>query len=332
LIIGHDKIWNFLKQSAEKNRLAHAYLFAGPNGLGKKKLAFEFIKFLQCRGTKTRDGFACDSCSDCRQIENSLHPDVLAIGLEGFETREGEKVRKTEIKIEEAELVRHHLSLSPFSGNFKAVIINSAEKLNSEACNYLLKTIEEPSPKSILILISSNWQKILPTILSRCQFIRFSPVKKTQIESGLAELGFSNNREIGKAAKLCCGRPAVAIKIFGDAAFKKTEALGDLKKIFKSNLAERFNYAAKMAKDIPAADEILEQWFIWHRDKIMTTLGLKDLTVFDEEDKSQYTLPGLGKTMKKIDQTRGLLKESGFNSRLILENLLLNLDQPLIEN
>jgi DNA polymerase-3 subunit delta' len=321
MIIGHEKIWNFLRQSAARNRLAHAYLFVGPPELGKKKLAIEFVKGIECRAKA--DIAACGACPDCSQIEKGIHPDVLFAGS----SRGGEeKERASEIKIEEARHIQHHLSLSPFSGKMKAVIIDSAENLNTEAANCLLKTIEEPSAKSILILISSAWQMIPPTILSRCQLIRFSSIRKELIEEGLQALKIAGAAEIKKAAVCCCGRPGAAIKIIEGAQTRllRENAIVELKKILKGGLAERFSYAAKLAQN-PLSSEILEHWMVWHRDRILEALGLAGLMAFGPEPENGRSLKRLSFSIRKITEAQQLMKESGFNMRLILENLMLAL-------
>ncbi|MDD5589900.1 MAG: DNA polymerase III subunit [Candidatus Portnoybacteria bacterium] len=321
MIIGHEKIWNFLKQSAARNRLAHAYFFVGPSEIGKKKVAIEFIKSLQCENSNEFN--PCNCCRSCSQIEKGAHPDVLLAGVR--EIGDEEKKNSTEIKIEEARHIQHHLSLSTFSGKIKAVIIDSAENLNIEAANRLLKTIEEPSPKSILILISSEWQKIPLTILSRCQTIRFSSVKKELIESELKKYGLGKDREVKRASVCCCGRPGAAIKMVmgGQTQKRRESAIEELGKILKSDLAERFFYAVKLSKDSVFASEILDYWLIWYRDRILESLGLMDLEVFEKGEKNDYSLRRLCLSLKKIKETQELLKESGFNSRLIFENLML---------
>ena len=152
MIISHQKIWQFLTKSAEIGRLSHAYLFSGQEKLAKKKLAFEFVKWL----------FKED-------IEKKQHPDFVFVSPQ-----------KKEIQISQIREVIWRLSLKPSIAPFKIAIIDQAHCLNQEAQNCLLKTLEEPKGKAILFLISQYPELLFPTIRSRCQIIKFPLVKKEE--------------------------------------------------------------------------------------------------------------------------------------------------------
>ena len=224
LLIGHERIWNFLTQSVANERLAHAYLFVGSSGLGKKKAAVEFAKLLQCDNPKDspKNTAPCQECRNCILIERNQHPDVLLIeSLSGQDhVNENDKpIKAQEIKIEQIRFLQHQVSLSPYSGRRKIVIIDSAEQMTQEAANCLLKTLEEPPQKSVLVLISSAWQRLLATIISRCQLIKFLPVKSELIIKGLEDLGGKNKAKILQAARFACGRPGVAVRILNEPQF-----------------------------------------------------------------------------------------------------------------
>lgn len=138
-----------LEKQIAKNRLIHAYLFVGSKYQDKLAEALEFANYLKISDT-----------------------DLLIINNSASET----------IKIEEIKEIQHALSLKPYQSNFKLAVINHADRMTSEAANSLLKTLEEPPGKSILILISSNEENLLPTIVSRCQKIRLKPTNKLNIE------------------------------------------------------------------------------------------------------------------------------------------------------
>jgi DNA polymerase-3 subunit delta' len=184
-IIGQEKALNILKGCINKERIPHAIFFAGDEGIGKKLTAINFAKTLNCTGTSAgTDTFAfdgeeetagqdtvftdaCDKCSSCIKIDKGTHPDVFILSPEG----DGGQITVSAIRqLEES------LSYKPFEGEWKIAIIDNADRLNSSASNAFLKTLEEPSQKSVLILISSRPDMILATIHSRCQKINFSPL------------------------------------------------------------------------------------------------------------------------------------------------------------
>ncbi len=174
-IIGQEVAVNILKKSIENNRCAHAYLFVGPDGVGKRTTAIAFAKALNCRSSCS-DG--CDGCDSCRKIENGTHPDVELIT-----PREG----RLAISIEQIRKLQRSVSYKPLEGNWKVYIIDDAASATEDAANCLLKTLEEPPPQVILILITENIYRLLSTVRSRCQLILFKQIPRTLIEKMLRD-------------------------------------------------------------------------------------------------------------------------------------------------
>jgi DNA polymerase-3 subunit delta' len=184
-IIGQERAINILQGCIVKNRIPHAMLFAGDEGIGKKLTAINFAKTLNCirvnsyeSGVMGQDLFddnskletqtdSCGKCPSCVKIDKGNHPDVFIIGPEG----DGGQIKVSVIR----ELERA-FSYKPFEGNYKVAIIDNAETMNGEAANAFLDTLEAPPSQSILILISSRPDMLLPTIRSRCQRISFTPL------------------------------------------------------------------------------------------------------------------------------------------------------------
>ncbi|MBI4708804.1 MAG: DNA polymerase III subunit delta' [Candidatus Portnoybacteria bacterium] len=329
MIIGHKKILEFLSGSIKSNRLAHAYLFVGPSEIGKKKVALEFIKAIQCQKPEIKDKItnACGKCFSCVQIEKNQHPDVVLIEPSGQkDTAEDEPKKAREIKIEAIRQLQHQVSLSPFSAKHKAIIIDQAEKMNQEAANCLLKTLEEPPQKSILILVSSNWQWLLPTIISRCQLIKFSFVGSQTIKEGITDLGIGQKGKIDQAIKISCGRPGRAIRLLSEIDLwrVKEQAIDDLKKLLESDISVRFKYSQKLSQDSGAAQEILGEWTLWFRDQILIALGLPQLTI-SEKESIKKSLPEIKNIVRYLEEAQGLLSNSSFNAKLILDNLILKI-------
>jgi len=174
-IVGQEVAVNILKKSIENNRCAHAYLFVGPDGVGKRTTAIAFAKVLNCR-TSSSDG--CDRCDSCIKIENGTHPDVELIS-----PREGSLT----ISIDQIRKLQRRVSYKPLEGNWKVYVIDDAASATEEAANCLLKTLEEPPPRVILILITENIYRLLSTVRSRCQLILFRQVPRKIIKKMLID-------------------------------------------------------------------------------------------------------------------------------------------------
>jgi len=172
-IYGQDKQIAILKSAMETERVAHAYLFYGMKGIGKRSTAGVFAKALNC---KEGEIDPCGSCSSCRKIDRGGHPDVITIESEGVF-----------IRIQDIRDLQNQIKFKPFEGRKRVFIIVDAEKMSIPSANALLKTLEEPNPSNILILVTSRPYQLPGTIISRCQKIQFNPVRKDTITSFLED-------------------------------------------------------------------------------------------------------------------------------------------------
>jgi DNA polymerase-3 subunit delta' len=172
-----------LTAALRSDRLAHAYLFAGPNGIGKRLVAMRWAMAINCDAPRPSSAppaapgefGGCGACASCRRSLAGTHPDLLVVEPDG-----------QFIKIEQVRDLQAALTLTAWSGPRKIALIDRAERLNQEAANALLKTLEEPPPASLLILISAVPDDLLPTIRSRCQTVRFFPLGQPQLAQWLA--------------------------------------------------------------------------------------------------------------------------------------------------
>lgn len=161
-IKGQDRAVSFLKGSLASGRIAHAYIFFGPKGVGKMLAAVNFAKALNCQATA--GGKPCGSCASCKKIDASSHPDVFTVRpLEGAAS----------IKIDDIRALIGDVGLKPYEAKKKVYIIDETNALTDEAANALLKTLEEPPTDSVLILIVERLSMLLPTIVSRSQVVKF---------------------------------------------------------------------------------------------------------------------------------------------------------------
>ncbi|MBU0533669.1 MAG: DNA polymerase III subunit delta' [Candidatus Omnitrophica bacterium] len=161
-IVNQEIAKKVLKSAIKENKVHHSYLFFGPEGCGKKDTALEFIKVLNCLDKKNDE--ACDSCSSCKKSIKNVHPDVMWVSASGA---------KQVIGINAIRQLEHFTQLKSLEVKYKIALIERPEKLTKEAGNCFLKTLEEPPRNVIIILLTAFPDKILPTIVSRCQKIKF---------------------------------------------------------------------------------------------------------------------------------------------------------------
>jgi len=172
-IRGHEKTVEMLDRAIGSGRIPHSYLFTGISGIGKKLLAIKLAQSLQCGDAADKP---CDLCNSCRKVTANNHPDVIVIEPDG-----------TFIKIDQIRDLQKRLAYKPFEGAKTVCIIDGADKLNLAAANSLLKTVEEPPATTHLILIAENIRQVIPTIVSRCQRIKFHPLPSNVIEELLVK-------------------------------------------------------------------------------------------------------------------------------------------------
>ena len=330
MIIGHQKIIEFLNKSIINRKLAHAYLFVGQEHLGKRTIALEFAKILQCQNRSEQNLSYCDKCVSCQEMNKNAHPDVLLIEPEIIE--EKEKKREQEIGIDKIRDVQRQLSLFSFRGGYKVVIIDFADRMTRQAANALLKTLEEPSAKTIFILISAAPRNLLPTIVSRCLTVKFSLVKNEAIEKFIEKAGSAKIPKISlaKIASFSFGKPGLAVAYLKQPELIKMQekAMQEAEQILRKNLNFRFHYAENLAKDLNSAQNFLNNWLFIFRNMILLKNNCFDLTLGEnkkeDKDLTSITNAKLAEIARKIIEAKKNLANSSLNARLILEALMLN--------
>ena len=323
-VIGHQKIIDYLQSVIANNRLNHAYLFYGPEGLGKSLVADYFIKSVYCQS----NDLPCGQCVFCRQIGNHVHPDVIY--LQPQEDKKSitiEQVREARVKIYHASFLNSH----------KIIFIRQAHTLSIAASNALLKTLEEPTQKTIFIFLTPTLKNIPQTILSRVQIIKFLPVPANDLEKYLINKKFNKTDayQLSHLAQGCPGRILPLLdhpKLLNEYKNKLSEILtqisADLNVRFK--LVESLAGQTKSAEAKVKAKQFLNNLTILIRDALLiknmcfdkvTHLDLKQqLTSLS----SRYTSGQLAGLLNKIKLTQTYI-DKNVNPRLALENLVLEL-------
>jgi DNA polymerase-3 subunit delta' len=201
-VLGHAKAIEQLQRAMKKDKVVHSYLFLGNEGIGKKWVALQFAKALNCLEGGSEDRDACDHCLSCRKIEKGLHPDVLVLEPEN-----------QTLKVNQVRQMQKDLAYRPYEGNRRVCILASADRMAPNMSNILLKTLEEPPLHTVIILLANNPRLLLPTILSRCQPVRFSTLPVPDVSKWLIERKGLDEGEAHLLASLSEGSPGKALEL-----------------------------------------------------------------------------------------------------------------------
>jgi len=261
-----------------------------------------------------------------QEAGENIDPDVLII--EPGVLEKGGITKESEIGISQARRIQHQMSLSTYQAPYKIVLIDRAETMTREASNCLLKTLEEPTGKAILILITSNPQSLLSTIVSRCQLINFLPVRENEIRADVFSKSF-DDKTLSQIIRLSNGRPGLAIQYLNDQSLldDQNKVISQLEKLLRMDINGRYQYVEEIAKDVPKARMILNYWLFWFRDLLLLGVGCSDLVLYPQAlpYKESYSLPKLKKIIQAIKRTDWYLSNSSINARLALEVLMLEI-------
>ena len=215
---GHESRIRAFDRVIRTGRLAHAYLFTGPSGIGKRLFADELAKALLCEGEQPAGLEACDRCEACVQVEAGTHPDLF---------RAGRPEGSLDLPIEVVRELCRGLSLKPARGRRKVAIVDDADDLNDFAANCFLKTLEEPPRGSVLILIGTSGDLQLATLVSRCQSVRFQPLPEATVIDILRQCEELDAGLIPKLARLSNGSPGQALALADPALWEFRRRLLD---------------------------------------------------------------------------------------------------------
>ena len=201
-IRGHDRVVTALRRALARGRMPHAFLFVGPEGIGKHAFALRLAQALLCERVPEGELDPCGECPGCLQVMAGTHPDLLRVA---------KPEDRQELPIRIIRDLCLDLGLKPMSGRRKVAIVDDADDLNDEAANAFLKTLEEPPPGSTLILVGTSAEGQLDTILSRCRVVRFDPLPESELAELLIEQGIAGTKgEADRLARLGEGSVARA--------------------------------------------------------------------------------------------------------------------------
>lgn len=317
-IIGHEQIKEHLQNAISMNKVSHAYILNGPDRSGKMALANSFAMALQCE-EHTVEG--CMKCHSCQQALSGNQPDIIYLQHEKPSTISVDDIRTQ---------INNDIGIKPYASPYKIYIISEAEKMSQQAMNALLKTIEEPPAYAVVLLLTSNADTLLPTILSRCVTLNLKAVPDSAIHNFLMEKYQIPDYKADICTAFAQGNVGKAIQLASSEDFNeiKTTALQLVKRGKEIELHEMMETIKRISEYKLEINDFFDIMFIWYRDVLLykATSDINSLIFKDEvsdlkKQASKSSYEGIETIIKSLDKAKNRLK-ANVNFELVMELLL----------
>lgn len=322
-IVGQEHIKEYLRSAISEKRISHAYIIQGERFSGKEFVAKIFAAALQCERQGTEP---CGECRSCKQAETGNQPDIIYVGHDKPNSIGVEDVRSQ---------INGDIAIKPYSSPYKIYIVNEGEKLTPQAQNALLKTLEEPPAYAVILILTTNLEGLLPTILSRCVTLRMKPVQDELVKEYLKRELMIPDYKADICAAFARGNigQAKQLAISEDFENIRNEALSLVKNIRNMELHEVMAAVKRIREYHIDINEYLDVLSIWYRDVLLfkATNDTNHL-IFREEipyirkaaDKSDYE--GIETILKALDNAKSRLR-ANVNFELVMELLFITIQE-----
>lgn len=336
-IVGHEWAVSYLRRSLQNERGAHAYLFSGPEHIGKSLLALRLAQALVC---ETGASDPCLNCRSCKRVAKGNHPDVRAISLAMQAANDKAEMKSRELKIGTVREWQRDIDLRPFEAARRVFVLEDAQALNEAAANAMLKTLEEPPPYATLTLIAHGAGDLLPTIVSRCRTLRLRPLPRAAIAQALQERYAVAADDAALVAAWSNGQIGWAFMAVEqpDLLEQQQQRLDTLIDLSAAGRVARLRWAEERAKEYRAGDhsgalEWVRLWQSWWRDVLLTRSGNTQALIHldrrgDLEALARAVpLERVHAFLTQLDAIRAQLADN-VNPQLAFENVTLHIPSP----
>lgn len=284
-IQGHDKVVTVLRRMVASRRFPHALLFCGPEGIGKRSTALALAQALLC--TKGAEG--CGACPACIQAAQGNHPDLLVVEPE-----------KGVIPIDRIRMLKRDLGRKSFAGGYKLCIIDDAEKMNEQAQNALLKTLEEPTGDTLILLVSGYPYLLLPTIISRCQRFMFQPLSPALAADLIRGQCACSEQTARFLASFTGGSPGRALQVDADFLDQVRQSCEHWVRALQAKGQDVSEVVDKFGKGREEARLLLKVLRLWYRDLICGQLQPGEDALLNRDKEQEISLQCSGWSLQHL--------------------------------
>lgn len=322
-ILGHEQIIAHLQNAIEEDKVSHAYIFNGPEASGKMMLAEAFAMALQCEGEGKRP---CLECRSCRQAADHNQPDIIYVSHEKPNTIGVDDIRTQ---------INNDIDIKPYSSRYKVYIVDEAQKMNQQAQNALLKTIEEPPAYAIILLLTTNADSFLQTILSRCITLNLKAVKEDKIKEYLMKHYQIPDYQADICAAFSQGNVGKAIQLASSEEFGELKAsvLQLMKRLEDIDLYEMTGAIKQIAEYKLSVNDYFDLMMIWFRDVLylkatndVDGLIFKDEVYDIKKQAAKRSYQGIETILEALEKAKIRLN-ANVNFDLVIELLLLTIKE-----
>jgi DNA polymerase-3 subunit delta' len=332
-ILGQDRAVATLRAALSRGQLHHAYLFGGPDGVGKERCARTLAQAANC---ERNDGDACGACGACRRIAGRNHADVLLILPEAEQVARGfagradfEGTPSREIKIGQIRKLQERLSLKALEARRKFALLLSVEAMNTQAQNALLKTLEEPPSDTTLVLVSAAPYALLPTIRSRCLPLAFAPLPLSLVAARVVAEKKTDPESARVCAALSGGSLSAALALDPATMGRRKALVARIESLLPGDARGALSFSAEFAEDRAQAEVHLDLLSVWYRDVAAAASGAPpealvnvDLGDWVQASARRHCVPEALRRIELIERTKASLRANA-QPRLQMEQLVL---------
>ena len=322
-IVGHEQIIEHLQNAIEADKVSHAYILNGPDKAGKMMIAKAFAQTLQCE----KGGLEpCMECHSCKQAMSGNQPDIIYVRHEKSNTISVDDIRTQ---------INNDIVVKPYSSKRKIYIVDEAEKMNQQAQNALLKTIEEPPAYAVLLLLTTNADTFLPTILSRCVRLNLKAVRDEEIKDFLMKKHQLPDYQADVCVAFAQGNVGKAIQLASSDSFNelKTAALQLLKRLDDIELYEMTEAVKQISEYKLEINDYFDLMMIWYRDILyfkatndVNRLVFKDEVYDIKKQAAKSSYQGIETIIEALEKAK-LRLNANVNFDLVIELLLLTIKE-----